>query len=221
MWSKRLHFIWLLLLLAACARNPNEVRTPLLGYSPPAQEYHFDTPTPNWDIFQLTDNVASFSLSDGALLGQVAPDRGYIWSLNHTRLDDVSIKARVQQLRGSEGNGFGIMCRADTDGNGYYFVMSSAGAFAILKAEPNLPDPSELVKWQNSPAVKQDNAVNEIEAVCVEDYLALIINGVFVAEIRDSSFTNGQLGLVLGAVEKPLSITYDDIIVREARVIGG
>ncbi|MEZ4669083.1 MAG: hypothetical protein R3E39_14345 [Anaerolineae bacterium] len=219
---ERPQLLWLIFMfLAACTHAPNDVRTPLIGYDPPILEYHFDTSATDWDTFHLPENQAAFSLSDNALLGQVAANMGYIWSLNHRPLTDLSVRVDSQQLRGSVGNGFGIICRADADGNGYYFVVSSAGAFAILKAQPSIPNPIELVKWQNSPAVKTGDAVNRIETLCVKNYLGFIINGILIAETNDSTLPNGQFGLVLGAVEQPLSIKFDNVIIREVRVIGG
>ncbi len=67
--------------------------------------------------------AAFFAVTDGALTGSVLGDRGYIWSLNPPQYTDTSIKATLQQTRGSSSKGFGVMFRDDADGNGYYFVV--------------------------------------------------------------------------------------------------
>jgi hypothetical protein len=209
------------LLLAGCGSIEDSVRTPLIGFGDIEAEYHFDTPQTSWDTFRLPGDAAYFAVTDGALTGSVVGDRGYIWSLNMPEYQNTSIKANLQQIRGSSGNGFGVMCRADKDGNGYYFVISSAGQFAILKAEPGISNPSELVKWQSSGAVKTDKGINSIEAICLDDYLSFTVNGVFIAEARDSTFKSGHTGVVLGAVGQPLWVSFDDIIIQAVRVIGG
>ncbi len=211
----------IMLLLAGCSGLQDTVRTPLIGFGDIEAEYRFDTAQSSWDTFRLPDDAAFFEVTDEALTGSVVGDRGYIWSLNQPQYGDTSIKATLQQARGSSGNGFGVMCRADQDGNGYYFVVSSAGQFAILKAEPGTPDPIQLVKWQSSGAVKKDNGINAIEAICLGDYLSFTVNGVFIAEVRDSTFKSGHTGVVLGAVGQPLWVRFDDIIIRDVRVIGG
>ena len=211
----------LVLMLAGCTGLQDIVRTPLIGFGAIEAQYHFDSAQSSWDTFRLPNDAAFFAVTDGALTGSVLGDRGYIWSLNQPHYSDTSIKATLQQTRGSSGNSFGVMCRADKDGNGYYFVVSSAGQFAILKAEPNTPDPIQLVKWQSSGAVKKDEDINAIEAVCLDDYLSFTVNGVFIAEARDSTFKSGQTGVVLGAVGQPLWVRFDDIIIRNVRVIGG
>lgn len=216
-------YSWLVLLvfLSSCSGLQDKVRTPLIGFGDIEAEYHFDNPATSWDTFRLPDDAAFFNVSDGALTGAVLGDRGYIGSLNQTIYSDTSIKASLQQTRGIEGNGFGVMCRADEDGNGYYFVLSSAGQFAILKAVPETPDPIQLVKWQGIGAVKKGDAVNEIEAICLDDYLSFTVNGVFIAEARDSTFQSGKIGAVLGAVQETAWVRFDDIIIRNVRVIGG
>ncbi len=211
----------LLLSLSGCTGIVDSVRTPLIGFGDIEAEYHFDTEQSSWDTFRLPDDAAFFGVTDGALTGSVIGDKGYIWSLNQPQYANISVKATLQQIRGSSGNGFGVMCRADKDGNGYYFVLSSAGQFAILKAEPGTPDPIQLVKWQSSGAVKKGDGINSIEAICLDDYLSFTVNGVFIAEARDSTFKSGQVGAVLGAVGQPIWVRFDDIIIRDVRVIGG
>lgn len=214
--------LWVLVfLLVGCSGLQDTVRTPLIGFGDLEGEYHFENSQSSWDTFQLPEEAASFTVSDGALVGSVVGDRGYIWSLNQPLYADISIKAKLQQIRGSQGNGFGVMCRADESGNGYYFVVSSTGQFAILKAVATVPDPIQLVKWQSSGAVQTGEDVNAIEAICVGDYLSFTVNGVFIAEARDSEFKTGHVGAVLGAVKQPLWVRFDDIIIRDVRVIGG
>jgi len=190
MFKYLIRSIILVLLSAGCSGLQDSVRTPLIGFGDIEAEYHFDTPQTSWDTFRLPNDAAFFAVTDGALNGSVIADRGYIWSLNQPQFSDTSIKANLQQTRGSSGNGFGVMCRADSDGNGYYFVVSSAGQFAILKAEPGTPDPIQLVKWQSSGAVKKDDGIDAIEAICLGDYLSFTVNGVFIAEARATQMTS-------------------------------
>jgi hypothetical protein len=207
-------------LLTACSQaNPTE---PSLRVSlgDERARYTFDSPNTDWDVFSLGGDQAVFRIQDGVLEGAVIADRGYIWSLNHTQIDDVSISATVRQTKGSRGNGFGVMCRANEQGDGYYFVISSAGQFAILKAQPGIPDPTRLVDWQSSPAVFQGDEPNTIQATCVDDYLTFSANGQFLAEVRDSEFSSGQPGVVIGAIEQTLWVSFDDVILQDVVSVG-
>jgi hypothetical protein len=215
----RLLFLGLLLLLTACgAAAPGEPRA-RVNLGDERARYTFDEPTAAWDIFSLGGDQAVFRLGDDALEGAVIADRGYIWSLEGNRYNDVAVQAAVQQTQGARGNGFGLMCRADEQGNGYYFVISSARQFAILKAVPEEDNPIWMVGWESHPAISEDKP-NTLEAVCAGDYLRFSVNGQFLADLRDSTFSVGQVGVALGAIEETLWVRFDDIIIRAAQLVG-
>jgi hypothetical protein len=155
---------------------------------------------------------------DGALEAAVVPDLGYTWSLSNRTYRNVTIQATVQQTEGQPGNGFGVLCRADASGNGYYFLISSTGYFSIRSATDAQNDPTALVDWQRSDAIRQGSEPNELLAVCVNDYLSFSVNGRFLAEARDETHNAGSLGVVLGAVQETAWVRFDDIIVREAAI---
>jgi hypothetical protein len=76
------------------------------------------------------------------------------------------------------------------------------------------------VPWQASSAVRRGTQANTIRAVCVEDYLALFVNDVFVAETFDDEFTRGQAGVALGAVQATAWARFDDIVIQDAYLAG-
>lgn len=215
----RFLFLTILLLLAACgAAAPDEPRA-RVNLGDERARYTFDEPTTTWQTFSLGGNQAVFRLGADALEGAVIADRGYIWSLEGDRYNDVAVQATVQQTQGARGNGFGVMCRADEQGNGYYFVISSARQFAILKAMPEEDNPIWMVGWESHPAISETEP-NALEAVCAGDYFRFSVNGQFLADLRDSTFSVGQVGVVLGAIEETLWVRFDDIIIRAAQLVG-
>lgn len=217
-FSCSLVLIWL---VAACSPAKPTEPSQRISLSDERGRYTFDTADTTWDLFSLGGDQALFRVQDGVLEGAVLADRGYIWSLSNTRHNDVAMSATVRQTKGSRGNGFGVMCRANEQGDGYYFVVSSAGQFAILKAQTSVSDPLRLVDWQSSSAIFQGDEANSIEAICAGDYLVFSANGTFLADVRDSEFSSGEMGVVLGAIEETLWVNFDDIVVREAAQVGG
>jgi hypothetical protein len=209
------------ILLAGCAATVPTESTQRVSLGDERAVYAFDNTNVPWDVFSLNGDQAIFRIQDGVLQGAVIANRGYIWSLSHTRHNDVAIRATVRQIKGAHGNGFGVMCRANEQGDGYYFVVSSAGQFAILKALPGIADPVRLVDWRSSPAVLQNDEPNELQAVCVGDYLVFSANGHFLAEVHDSEFSSGELGVVLGAIDETLFVDFDNIVVNDAALVGG
>jgi len=177
--------------------------------------YRFSQPE-TWDLFTLSDDLAYFQLVDSELESHVAADRGYIMSTNNTAHTDAIINAQVRQTAGAPGNGYGVVCRADEQGNGYYFLLASTGEFTISVGTSSRDALFELVPWQYHSVIKDGFQSNEIRAVCVDDYLALFINDVFVAETTDYEFKSGELGVVIGAVGKPATARFDNIQIRPA-----
>lgn len=215
--------ILLAVLLAACVSEPltmqerGPTRSVVTGSQRTLYEFYNAA---TWDIFSTEDGAARFSLEGGALQGYVAADRGYVMSRNHVVHTDVIVNATVRQSQGLLGNGFGVVCRADEQGNGYYFLLSSDGQFTISAATPARNELFELIPWQYHSIIKQNTQPNEIRAVCAGDYLAMFINNVFVAETFDDEFTSGELGVVVGAVQQPAAARFDNILVRDAILRG-
>ena len=208
------------ILLAACGSAQQSAPSGRINLGTERSRYTFDSPQTSWDTFSLGGDQAVFQVIDGGLTGAVIANRGYIWSLENNRYNNVAVEAIVEQTKGSRGNGFGVMCRADEDGNGYYFVISSAGQFAILKATSAADDPARLVDWQSNSIIHEGDALNTIQAICAGDYLAFYANGQFLADLHDSTFSAGEVGVVLGAVDETLWARFDDIVIWDVELVG-
>src|SRR5215471_19247041 len=112
-------FLISMMLLAACASDKVAGPSRFVHLGNEHAHYTFDDANAPWDVFASDGNQALFQIDNGVLQGAVIANRGYIWSLNHTRYNDVAITATVRQTQGSRGNGFGVMCRANQQGDGY------------------------------------------------------------------------------------------------------
>jgi hypothetical protein len=209
-----------LILLSACSPRPEGGPTRSVYIGDRRIAYYFQQGTTAWDIYRRDNDAALFRIHEGALEGAVVANRGYIWSLNHETHDNVIINATVRQSQGAFGNGFGVICRADENGNGYYFLLASTGEFTISVGTSDRSALFQLVPWQRHNAVKQGYLTNEIRAVCVDNYLAMFVNDVFVGEAFDDEFTEGQLGVAVGAVGQTAWVRFDDILIRDAFMAG-
>ena len=71
--------------------------------------------------------------------------------------------------------------------------------------------------WTRTDAIQQGRGINRIRIVCVDDYLALYVNGQFVAEARDSLFASGYAGLTAAVPEGgEVDVRFDDLVIRAA-----
>ncbi|PJF41278.1 MAG: hypothetical protein D6737_05140 [Chloroflexi bacterium] len=207
-------------LFAACTNLPSPRREILFGN--PRLRYDFVDSNTNWDTYRAAGQRALFQINDGVLEGAVVGDAGFIWSLNHERHHDLAVRVQIRQIRGESGNGFyGIMCRADELGNGYYFLISSGQRFSISKATPQTPDLIQLTEWQGSEVIQAGDTVNELVVVCSGNYLAMFVNDVFLADAIDDDYSTGTLGVALAAVDNTVWVQYDDIVVQDVVVYGG
>lgn len=219
-----LALLTLLLTLVACA----PFIEPVTGLRGPTRSvragrelvnYSFHQPA-TWDLFDLEGGIARAALEGNALVLGVDAGLGYLTAGNNVTHQDVLINATVRQTEGLLGNGFGLLCRADKLGNGYWFLLSSRGEYSIQVASAVREEPFPLVPWRYHSVIRQGLQANDLRIVCAENYLALLINDVFVAEAFDDEFREGELAVALGAGERRARASFDDIRVRVATVTG-
>ena len=181
--------------------------------------YTFQRPA-TWDLFDLGEEIASARLERNALALSVGPELGYLTVGNNVTHSDLLINATVRQTEGLLGNGFGLLCRADKAGNGYWFLLSSRGEFSIQVASAAREKLFELVPWRYHSVIRQGMHANQLRIVCAQNYLAFFINDVFLAEAFDDEFDSGELAVALGATTRRASVSFDDIRLRAATVTG-
>ncbi|HVU11716.1 MAG TPA: hypothetical protein VHD90_10570 [Phototrophicaceae bacterium] len=150
-------------------------------------------------------------------------DGGFMWTIQPPQQTDTVIDVTTTQLSSYDNNAYGVMCRAlPTDnGDGYYFLISGDGQYTIRRGA--VDDIKALIPFTASSAINQhQNGINQIRAVCIGTYLALYVNGQFVAETHDDYFTKGYTGLSVAVVkgsDATADIVYDDLKVSAASLL--
>jgi hypothetical protein len=178
-------------------------------------EEDFSDPTA-WERYVDPDLNVDFRIEDAAYRAQ-ASDGGFIWALNAQMHSDAVIQVDTQQISEYANNAYGVMCRAApaNNGDGYYFMISGDGMYTLRRG--SLDQVGALIEWTYSDAIQQGRSINRIRAVCVGDYLALYVNGEFVAEIRDTYFIRGYAGLTAAVPEGgEVDVTFDDLTITSA-----
>jgi hypothetical protein len=135
---------------------------------------------------------------------------GYVWGLNAEQHTDIILEVEATPMNFHFGNGYGLMCRAEEDGDGYYFMINAAGYFSIAKGDGEYIVP--LVDWQPSDAIHQEIDRNRIRAACVGSVLTLHVNNELVAEVTDTTYSAGFAGLsVAGAANTDADVVFDNL----------
>jgi hypothetical protein len=204
-----------LLLLSACGQQQAQ---PTIQYELGELIYTntFDDPN-SWESFGFMST--EFGISDGKYLA-VSPGGGYVTVSNYHLHRNVVIEVTVEQVSAHQDTSYGIECRAQRGNNavGYYFMLSSSGAWAIRLGDGGRV--RILVEWTESPVVNQGQTSNKLRAVCIDDYMAFYVNDVFVAETRYDWLEEGNMGLVVNSPESTeIAVRFDDVKIWEASLV--
>lgn len=171
-----------------------------------------------WQSYVSPEQNVDFQILNNAYRA-LAWDGGFVWVLNQTIHTDVVIEIETAQFSTFRDNAYGIICRAaPTDnGNGYYFLIGGDGYYTIRRGAAD--EINALIPWTATSAIHPNQAINRMRAVCIGNYLALYINGEFIAETRDSRYLRGYTGLAAGVVEDgDLEVTFDDLTIWVASI---
>jgi hypothetical protein len=201
----------LAVIIAACQANPSQrlVIGEVLTEADFSESY-------DWENYTNLDQHVDFRIEDGVYRAR-AWDDGFMWVLNVELHTDVVIQVDTLQYSDYRNNAYGVVCRAapGNNGDGYYFMISADGMYTIRRGATDEVKP--LIPWTGSGAIHQDKGVNRIRAVCIGDYLALYVNGQFVAETYDDRYQRGNAGLTAAVPEGgDVDVAFDDLTIWEA-----
>lgn len=104
------------------------------------------------------------------------------------------------EATGEADEGGSAALSGSLEGDGYLFLIQGNGQFAIMRSRGRSLTP--LVDWQQSDKINQGAARNNLRAVCTGTYLAMYINGEFVADATDDAYREGQVGLAASAANR-------------------
>ena len=129
--------------------------------------------------------------------------------------NDVVIEVDVYGL--SEMSEYGILCRFQKDtrqGNAYFGSITNDGYYGISKV---IDDQIELIGMDDlmpSDLIKTWDT-NRIRFDCIGNTLTLYVNGQKLAEVQDSEFQGGDIGLASGSIEdEGGGAMFDNLVVK-------
>jgi hypothetical protein len=172
----------------------------------------FDNPASGWEVGDYEEGSVGYKRGGYSVisLGNARP----MWGVANEFLTDVVVEVDATQvLAGPEhDNDYGVGCRIQPDGDGYYLLVSGDGYYGIWLNWG--PDWVPLVDFTETDVVRRGNARNHIRAVCDGSYLALFVNGQPLAEVEDATLVGGDVALAATSYEDaPTEVSFDDIVV--------
>lgn len=172
----------------------------------------FSNPNSGWPTAADADKAAAYS--NGQYVMSAFTTSQDVWAHPGQNFTDVSIEVDATKSGGPDNNDFGVICRFQNDDNFYFLIVASDGYQSIGKYENG--DLIYLSGDQMLPtdAVLPGTATNHVRGDCVGSTLTLYVNGQQVAQVTDTSFASGDIGLTVGTFDEPnVAVTFDNFVV--------
>lgn len=172
----------------------------------------FSDPASGWYSNGGPETQAQY-LEGGYLLGHSQPNSA-VWALPGRLVTDTRIQVTATRVGGDDDNFFGLLCRVQGTGQSgdfYAFIISSDGHFGIAKSSGGSFSLIGQELMMRHAAIRLGSEPNVITAVCSGNRLALYVNGEFVSETNDDTYSIGQVGLIAGTLDiENTQILFDD-----------
>jgi hypothetical protein len=127
---------------------------------------------------------------------------------------DVQVEVDATKNGGPDTNGFGIICRYRGVDSYYFGEISSDGYYGIYEKTAEGGKQLGIGAEQYSDKILTGAASNHIRFDCVGSSLTLYANGTQIDQVTDTSFVDGNVGLIAGTYsEKGTDILFDNFFV--------
>lgn len=168
----------------------------------------FSNTNSGWDKVVTENGVTDYD--NGAYRIYVNETNTDTWANPGLDFGDVQIEVDATKQAGPEDNDFGVMCRAKSSSQYYFFIISSDGYYGIGKVNGDQQQLLGADSLQPSEAIRQGNATNHIRAACIGSELSLTINDQLLFSVSDADFSSGDVGLIAGTFAEPGTDIYFD-----------
>lgn len=162
-----------------------------------------------------SDARAARGYADGGYFLEVLAPHSAVSARPGQDLADVVIDVDTTQETSAVDNTWGVLCRAQDRRNQYSFFVSSNGQYSIQVCTDGQYTP--LVDWAESSMINRGpGAGNHLTVTCDGDLLSLAVNGQVLAQVRDSTFTRGDVGMTASAhTQGGARVLFHDFVVRQ------
>jgi hypothetical protein len=188
--------------ISSCARSSNVLL-----------KDDFSSTENNWD--QISNNDMTTDYYDNSYRILVNLTNFDVWANpDDLSFTDVHIEVDATKNAGPNKNNFGIICRYTGKGSYYYAMISSDGNYGINKKSSDGGKQLGMGGEQFSDKILTGNATNHIRFDCVGSTLTLYVNGTLIDLQTDTSYTEGNVGLIASAYTEPgTDIFFDNFFV--------
>jgi major membrane immunogen (membrane-anchored lipoprotein) len=169
----------------------------------------FSDPASGWQA--ESDAAAEVAYYDGVMRVLVKSPNSLAWAYSERELSDFGLTVEATQVSGPDDNEYGVLVRVKDPEHFYRFSISGDGYYLVSKHDGEEWEVLSGEDWASSEAIHQGMAVNLLEVACRGETMVFLVNGIQLAEVRDSSYPRGGVGLYAGSFFEPgVEIHFDD-----------
>ncbi len=172
----------------------------------------FTDPSSGWDRVNTPQGMTDYD-QDRYRIVVNATNADY-WSNPGLYFKDVMIEFDAGKISGPDDNDYGVLCRYQDTENFYFLIISSDGYYGIGIVEGGEQRLLHPPNMYHSEYIHTGTSPNHIMAICSENTLTLAVNGEVLGEAYDSTFSDGDIGLIVGSFETSgVDIWFDNLMV--------
>lgn len=171
--------------------------------------------TTGWSTWSDESGIVNYE--NGGMRIVVNEPNALHWTNPGLTFQDVQIEVDAIKQAGPDENDIGVICRYQDAQNMYFFVISSDGYYGIGKLKGGEETLIGMDKFgYDNNAIRTGQATNHLRADCIGSKLTLHVNDKKLAEVEDSDFPLGDVGLLAGSYDTPgVDILFDNFVVKE------
>ncbi len=161
-----------------------------------------------WEIAVDADHDKRYENGRYVITARV--DNYSFWSLAEESLENFVVEIETTQLAGPNENDYGLILRHQDDANFYTFEISGDGFYSFSKLVED--EYLEIIPWQESEAIRQGEQKNRLRLKADGPNFTFYVNDELIDGAIDPTFSQGDIGLVVGAFDEPgVSIAFDNL----------
>jgi hypothetical protein len=199
--GKRLLVVALVVLLVAC------------GSEQASWSDDFSDPASGWQA--ESDASAEVRYHEGVMRVLVKMPNSLAWASAGREFSNFHLTVEATQVAGPDDNEYGVLVRMRDTDHFYRFSISGDGYYLVSKYDggewKNLSH-----EWTPSDAIHPGVARNRLEVICQGKTMAFHVNGERLAQVEDSGYPRGDIGLYAGAFFEPgVEVHFDNLNVTK------
>ena len=129
---------------------------------------------------------------------------------------DMSVEVDATLNSGPDDALVGVSCRFSQANGGYSFEISKKGFYGIYIYD-STGSPSGLYENTLSPNTVNAIGSNHIEGICSGTTLTMVLNGVMLAQVNDSTIQTGEAGLIVRSGDSGtagIDVSFNQFVVK-------